>query len=109
MAKQLVASYQLPVAVSSPRNTSFIASLQQTPADRKHLLPGGSNQMPSANHRKTPSQPTSLDSCHSDLGATASNTHSATASNTHSVTASNTHRHKQFQVVTYYSITNYTF
>jgi len=67
MAKQLVASYQFPVALSSPRNTSFIASLQQTPADRKHLLPGGSNQIPSASHRQTPSQPNSLDRCRSDL------------------------------------------
>jgi hypothetical protein len=93
MAKQLVASYQLPVAVSSPRNTSFIASLKQTPADRKHLLPGGSNQIPSANHRQTPSQPTSLDRCHSDIGAT----------------TGNMHRHTQLQVFTYYLITNYTY
>ena len=85
-AKQLVAIYQLPGAVSSPRNTSFITSLLQTPADRKHLLPGGSNQIPSANHHQTPSQSTSLDRCRSDLGAT----------------GGNTHRHTQLQVFTYY-------
>jgi hypothetical protein len=51
VAKQIVASYQLPVAAGSPRNASFIAALQQTQFDRKHLLPGGSNQIPSANHR----------------------------------------------------------
>ena len=60
----------MPVAANSPCSTSFSCFAARQPTVSTLLSPC-SNVLTSANHRQTPSQPNSLDTCRSPLGVKA--------------------------------------